>query len=135
MPNFGPYLKNVRESKPMSINQLAALSGVSAPQISRVETGTRGVPKPDTIRKLADALNVSYEGMMEAAGYFSEEKSSPDWASSKDKRDFKKMLEEDGEIMFDGIPISGDDKEKIKKIMEAMFWDAKKQNKRKPIGK
>lgn len=39
------------------------------------------------------------------------------------------MLEEDRPVMFDGVPISDDDKEKIKRVMEAMFWDAKKKNK------
>ena len=54
----------------------------------------------------------------------------PEWATPKDKRDFKTMLEEDGDVMFDGVPISGEDKGKIKRVMEAMFWDAKKDNKK-----
>ncbi len=57
------------------------------------------------------------------------EPSVPEWATKRDTRDFKKMLEEDTPIMFDGVPISEDDKEKIKRVMEAMFWDAKKKNK------
>jgi transcriptional regulator with XRE-family HTH domain len=57
----------------------------------------------------------------------------PEWATSKDKRDFKKMLEEDAPVMFDGVPLDEEDKEKIKRVIEAMFWDAKRQNKRKPI--
>jgi len=57
----------------------------------------------------------------------------PTWATSKDKRDFKKMLEEDAPVMFDGVPLDEEDKEKVLKVMEAIFWDAKKRNKRKPI--
>lgn len=59
--------------------------------------------------------------------------STPTWATSKDKRDFKKMLEEDAPVMFDGVPLDEEDKEKVLKVMEAIFWDAKKRNKRKPI--
>jgi transcriptional regulator with XRE-family HTH domain len=58
---------------------------------------------------------------------------APEWATPKDVRDFKKMLEEDAPIMFDGVPIEGEDKERVLQIMEAIFWDAKKKNKRKPI--
>jgi len=57
----------------------------------------------------------------------------PSWATSKDKRDFKKMLEEDAPVMFDGVPLDEEDREKVLKVMEAIFWDAKKRNKRKPI--
>lgn len=45
-------------------------------------------------------------------------------------RDFKKMLEEDEPVMFDGVPMSTEDKEKVKRIMEALFWEAKEMNKK-----
>lgn len=75
MSEFGTYLRKLRENRKMSINQLALYSGVSAPQISRVETGSRGVPKPETIKKLALALNVDYENLMQVAGYTNATKS------------------------------------------------------------
>lgn len=56
---------------------------------------------------------------------------TPSWANKKDTRDFKKMLEEDAPVMFDGVPLDDEDKEKIMRVMEAIFWDAKKKNKRK----
>lgn len=51
------------------MNQLATYSGVSAAGISRIENGKRGVPKPATIKKLADALKIPYEELMQTAGY------------------------------------------------------------------
>ncbi|MBX6966312.1 XRE family transcriptional regulator, partial [Providencia rettgeri] len=45
---------------------------VSAAGISRIENGKRGIPKPPTIKKLAGALKVPYEDMMQAAGYIEE---------------------------------------------------------------
>lgn len=89
---FGSYLKSVRERKKISINQLALDSGISNAQISRIENGLRGIPKPETIRKLADALKVPYEEMMSQAGHMPEERLNeiPEWATSRDKRDFKK---------------------------------------------
>lgn len=55
----------------------------------------------------------------------------PEWANSKDKRDFKKMLEEDTSLMFDGVPIEGEDRERVMQVLEALFWDAKKTSKEK----
>lgn len=42
------------------------------------------------------------------------------------------MLEEDPEVMFDGVPMDEDDRERVIQVLEALFWDAKKRNKRKP---
>lgn len=135
--NFGRRLKEIRTKKGFSINQLAMYSGVSSAQISRIENSKRGVPKPETIKKLADALKYPYEQLMKEAGYIESDngldKPVPNWATKKDVRDFKKMLEEDVPIMFDGVPLDDEDREKILRIMEAVFWDAKKKNKRKPI--
>ncbi|PZE20114.1 helix-turn-helix domain-containing protein [Paenibacillus xerothermodurans] len=130
---FGMYLKKAREQKGMSVNHLAAASGISNAQISRIENGVRGIPKPETIRRLAEALGEDYGGMMEKAGHISEEHKQqiPEWATHKDKRDFKKMLEEDGEVMFDGIPLDKSDKQRIMDVLTGFFWEAKAMNKRK----
>ncbi len=134
---FGAYLKQMREDKGLSINQLAQAADISGSQISRIENGLRGIPKPQTLRKIADALGVPYEELMSKAGYLDSELSLhedltvPDWATAKDKRDFKKMLEDDGELMFDGIPLNQEDKQRIKDVLTGLFWEAKQMNKRK----
>ncbi|KJD52843.1 XRE family transcriptional regulator, partial [Bacillus amyloliquefaciens] len=70
MTMFGERLKELREQRSLSVNQLAMYAGVSAAvAISRIENGHRGVPKPATIRKLADALKMPYEQLMDIAGY------------------------------------------------------------------
>lgn len=66
---FGDYLKELRLEKGLGINQLATYSGVSSSQISRIEAGKRGAPKPENIKKLSDALKVPYKDLMQAAGY------------------------------------------------------------------
>ncbi|MRN57022.1 helix-turn-helix domain-containing protein [Paenibacillus monticola] len=133
---FGDYLKQLREAKGLTINHLATAAGISGSQISRIENGLRGVPKPDTLRKIAQAIEVSYEELMEHAGYLPQQAPSsvnvvPEWATSKDKRDFRKMLEDDGELMFDGIPLDQEDKQRIKDVLTGLFWEAKQMNKRK----
>ncbi|OMF14337.1 transcriptional regulator [Paenibacillus amylolyticus] len=133
---FGPYMKQLREQQGYSINQLAEAAGISNSQISRIENGVRGVPKPATIRKIADALSVPYTEMMKQAGYIepgssTEHQDVPEWATYKDRRDFKKMLEDDDDLMFDGIPLDEDDKKRIKDVLTGLFWEAKQMNKRK----
>lgn len=134
---FGSYLREIRENKGWSINQLAQAADISGSQISRIENGLRGIPKPQTLRKIAEALDVPYEELMNKAGYLqqdaakNEDISAPPWATSRDKRDFKKMLEDDGELMFDGIPLNEEDKQRIKDVLTGLFWEAKQMNKRK----
>lgn len=72
MSEFGEYIRNLRKKKDITINQLSLYSGISASQLSRIESGKRGVPKPPTIEKLAHALKVEYSELMEKAGYIDE---------------------------------------------------------------
>jgi transcriptional regulator with XRE-family HTH domain len=71
--SFSDYLKKIRKEKGFSVNQLALYSGVSSSQISRIENGIRGIPKPDTIQKLSKGLKVPYDELMAAAGYLDNE--------------------------------------------------------------
>ncbi|MFF2912393.1 helix-turn-helix domain-containing protein [Paenibacillus sp. NPDC057934] len=133
---FGRFLKELREQRGLTLNQLASAAGVSGSQISRIENGLRGIPKPATLRKIAEATDCSYEELMERAGYLQDQGAVeaeivPEWATNKDKRDFRKMLEDDGELMFDGIPLDKEDKQRIKDVLTGLFWEAKQMNKRK----
>lgn len=39
------------------------------------------------------------------------------------------MLEDDGELMFDGVPLDENDKNRIKDMLTGLFWEAKQMNK------
>lgn len=69
MSSFGQYLRELREKRGFSLNQLAMKAGVSNAHISRLERGLRPAPSPEIIARLAGALHVSYEDLMKAAGY------------------------------------------------------------------
>jgi transcriptional regulator with XRE-family HTH domain len=132
--NFGEYLKGLRLKQELSTRQLSTISNVSHGYLSQIETGKRNVPKPEVLQKLADPLKTTYETLMIAAGYINKDKeleNTPSWATTKDKRDFKVMLEEDGDLMFDGVPIEGEDRQRIKDVLTGLFWEAKQMNKRK----
>lgn len=107
--------------------RLAKETGVSYTGITKILSGQTKHPQIDSIQAIASFFN-------KPVGYFTdqtdEDHESPDWATTKDMRDFKKMLEEDEPVMFDGVPMSTEDKEKVKRIMEALFWEAKDMNKK-----
>lgn len=66
--NIGEYIKYLRQNKNLSLNQLALYSNVSNAHISRIENGKRK-PSPDILKKLSAHLDVSYEDLLEKAGY------------------------------------------------------------------
>jgi len=125
--SFGDRLVALRTKKGMSQYEVAEKLGIKRPRYNAWEQNI-SKPRADMLEKLAELFEVSTDYLL---GHDST--SIPEWATPKDIRDFKKMLEEDAPVMFDGVPLDEDDREKVLKVMEAIFWDAKKKNKRKPI--
>ncbi|WP_134702716.1 helix-turn-helix domain-containing protein [Ammoniphilus sp. YIM 78166] len=66
---FGAYLRESRKQKKLSIRKVERLSGVSNAYISQIETGNRGIPSPEVLRKIAEPLGITYEELLEKAGY------------------------------------------------------------------
>jgi transcriptional regulator with XRE-family HTH domain len=131
--SVGKKVKFHRNKAKLTQVELAEIANISRSYLADIERD-RYNPSIETLRALSEALKISIHSLIDG-----EENPDnlpiPEWATSKDKRDFKKMLEEDAEVQFDGVPLSDEDKEKIKRVMEAMFWDAKKMNKRKTTDK
>lgn len=57
-------LKQIIKSKNLTYRQLAELSGVPAATINRICTGKHDNPKIDTIKKIADALEVTVNDLI-----------------------------------------------------------------------
>lgn len=70
--DLGSYLNQVRTERGYSLRDVADRSGVSATEISRIETGKRLKPSPDVLRPIAEALLVSYPYLLQLAGYLDE---------------------------------------------------------------
>lgn len=148
MNEFGEFIKGIREAKNLTLMEVAEKSGINHSHLSRIENGERNPPKPKTMKNLAVALGVSFATLLEKAGLI--EESEKDLLSSTDDpeeisktlkrerdrknrnlRDARKFLEQ-SDIMFDGVPMSEEDRQQILKVMESMFWKAKEMNRRKP---
>lgn len=138
MYGFGQYIKKIREEKGYTLNQVATYSGISAAQLSRIENGKRGVPKPPTIAKLAKALKVNYEELMAVAGYIEEipeEDGTP--LTDKEEKDiakrlqkFREEIENSDGLAFNGEPLSEEAKESLIESMEHIFRQTQRINKK-----
>ncbi len=75
---LGELLKELREAKGYSMNQLAIKAGIDVSHVSRIEKGER-TPKLETIKKIIQVLG-HHEDFMSAAGYLSDKtlNSEPD---------------------------------------------------------
>ncbi len=54
--DFGEKIRDRREALELSLRHLAAEAEIDPAHLSRIETGKTGAPKPETVRKLADAF-------------------------------------------------------------------------------
>lgn len=69
---IGSYLAQLRNERGLSQRELAEKCGLSAAEISRVESGKRQKPSPATLKILAEHLGVEYSDLMKLAGYIEE---------------------------------------------------------------
>lgn len=65
---FGSRLRRQREKLGMTQMELANISGVSPTSVGCYERGTR-FPKPETVRMIADALQVNAGQLMPVCPY------------------------------------------------------------------
>lgn len=87
MSDINKFLKELRERRNLTLRIAAEKSGLSHSYISSLENGKHPQtkapinPSPESLKKLADAYNYSYEELMRIAGYIenkAEEKDAAD---------------------------------------------------------
>lgn len=121
---FRKRLKQCREAKGLTYDDLAEVAYVTPAYIKKLETETTELPGLRTFYAIADKLGVTPDYL----GGFTNDKQgrSPDTPKPRELTD---LLDKD--VMFHGVPLNEEDRQKIIAVMEAMFWDAKEKNKRK----
>lgn len=117
-------LRELRIIKGLKQTELAADLKVGRSTIAMWETN-RSAPDVKMLRTIADYFNVSIDYLIG-----SDDKTNPSKETKKVPKDLRKLLE-DEEIALNGRMMSEEDKEKMLKILEAAFWEAKEANKRK----
>jgi len=69
MSRFGQYLTRKLHEHGLSQSQLSSLSGISDAHISRLSKEERGLPKIETLVKIARAFKISLRQMLRELGY------------------------------------------------------------------
>lgn len=119
-------IKSLRKSRGLTQSQLGKLINKSSQVISNWERGYTSSINQDDIKNLANALSVNVSDLLEDVNNLNtindKEKKKP--------KDLIKLLEKE-EFTLNGAIITQEDKEKLKKLIEIAFWDAKEKNKRK----
>ncbi|HEY0828920.1 MAG TPA: helix-turn-helix transcriptional regulator [Bacilli bacterium] len=125
---FYSELKDLRKVKGFTIREVAERSGVSSAYISQLENGNRGVPSPDILLKLSDGLSSSYSDLMKMAGYLDELNPAVSEQAVKNPINLRRFLR-DNELIYDGIVLTEEDKERVERLLAALFWkESEKRN-------
>ncbi|WP_317405976.1 helix-turn-helix transcriptional regulator [Megamonas funiformis] len=118
----GERLRQLRENKQLSQGEVAKLIGVSRPAYVLYETG-RSKPLRK-IKELCALFNVTSDYIL------GNDNNTSNTQTENKPKDLIKLLEKE-EYTLNGVLVNQEDKEKLKRIIEAAFWDAKEKNKRK----
>lgn len=66
---FGPYLRELRRRRDLSLKQVEREAGVSNAYLSQIERDLRKPPHPDILKRLALVYDVPPNDLLIAAGY------------------------------------------------------------------
>lgn len=130
MPGYPNRIRELRKLKDISGVDVAEYLGITPQYFYNIEKGKRSL-STEIASKLAEYFNVSVDYLLGRSVDQSESITLdiPEWASSKDIADFKKMLEDDKPVMFDGVPIEGEKRQRVLDVLTGLFWEAKELNK------
>ncbi|MGK9252398.1 helix-turn-helix domain-containing protein [Paenibacillus humicus] len=131
---LGQRISYLRNKRNLTQEEVAAALGVKRPRYNAWENGISN-PDHTYLAKLAEFHKVTVDYLLGRTEDSSVPDPSlkldvPDWATPKDVRDLKKMLEEDAPVMFDGVPINEEAKQRVIDVLTGLFWDAKQMNKK-----
>ena len=67
LADVGHRIRETRAAQGLSLEQLARLTGISAPALSLIETGKRD-PRLTTLKRISDALRISLTALIADGG-------------------------------------------------------------------
>ena len=137
MESTAIVLKKLRESRNLTIVQLAQLAGVGKGTVGDIETG-KYKSTIKTLEKISKALKLTEEERGELFSSFVPKDigvkilKNPLYKelNSRGKKHFEDIIEQ-SVLMFNDETISEEDKEKVLMAIQSAFFDAKKKNQKK----
>jgi transcriptional regulator with XRE-family HTH domain len=135
----GSRIREFRKRLGLSVDDVAEKLGKNRATIYRYESDDiENLPAP-ILEPLAKVLQTTPAELM---GWQEEKRNAPASGDLPDvsptgqkidartRRQLEKVLDDDN-LTYNGVVLDGDDKEKVKKALELIFWDVKEKNKRK----
>ncbi|MEG2764823.1 MAG: helix-turn-helix transcriptional regulator [Acidaminococcaceae bacterium] len=112
-------LRELRDEAGLTQSKVADDLGISRQSYNFYENGKREL-SPDMLKVLSNYFGVSIDYLLNNIPKH----------NTDNPKDLKRLLESEA-VVLNGRMFSQEDKEKILKIVEAVFWEAKEFNKRK----
>lgn len=125
-------LKELRAASGKTQKEIAGELGVSISTVGMYETGKR-VPDIKTLGKLATLYGVKTDYILDRNNTSNSSLPGNTAVESPMKKRPKELIKliEQEEYTLNGQIATQEDREKLAKIIEALYWDAKTKNKRK----
>lgn len=117
---FGFFLRNIREERGLSLQEVEKKAKVSNSYLSQVERGDRGVPSLDILTKLAKTYDMTLMDMVKAA-------TSEDIVDS-----FLKNLNLDEEFILKNYKELSEENKYLLKVFSMTLLTIQKQKEKKP---
>ncbi|SDH69647.1 Transcriptional regulator, contains XRE-family HTH domain [Aneurinibacillus thermoaerophilus] len=122
---FSFRLKQGLETKEISEETAAEACGVKPEYIHKLMYNPDKLPGVSTLYKLADLLDVTPDYL---GGFVDDPQGrSPHTPKPKELTEFLN----NENVMFHGVPLTDEDKQKIENVLIGLFWESKQMNKRK----
>ncbi|WP_025684541.1 helix-turn-helix domain-containing protein [Paenibacillus maysiensis] len=116
--SIAEIITKLMETKGLSKYKLAKESGVPYTTLIKILDGTTKNPQIESLKAIAKYFEVDVDDILDGA-----HDSKREHNYNEEIRDFRKLLKLDDPIIFDGIILKKSDKEKVLKVMEALFGD------------
>ena len=130
-------IKYLRLTNDLTQDELGRIAGVSGKAVSTWEKGIKE-PRMGALQKIADHFGISKSSIIEDNGLFNKTALNENHSTvltRKDKRDIQDVLDEmkkqlqNGDLLFDGSPVSDEDTIAIIAAMETAMNIVKQKNK------
>lgn len=141
MPNENTMKKTFTDN----LNRLLRVRGITQAELATymevsnttVNNWVKGykVPRMDKVDKLCSFFKIKRSELLEqspapALGDLPAFSPTGQKIDARTRRQLEKVLDDDN-LTYNGVVLNGEDKEKVKKALELIFWDVKEKNKRK----
>jgi transcriptional regulator with XRE-family HTH domain len=123
--DIGQRIRVARKSKGLTQKELGELINKSPQVISNWERAYTPSIGNEDLSLLANALDIAITDLMESKAI-----TEPVNRGNKKPKDLIRILEKE-EFTLNGQMATQEDRDRLLKMIEAMYWDAKEKNKRK----